>query len=187
MDRVQLLNYLPKNSICAEIGVCLGDFSQYILDITNPKELFLVDVWGDISNIYKDKLMADNDVQEKRYRHVIKRFLNNSQVRYIRSFSDCMLDIFPNNYFDWIYIDGDHTYDGCKLDLNIAKKLVKPDGYILGHDHMWKFPGVIDSVKDFVSENNFYHTYTTNDKNSTFLISLNSDTNDQMKIQLGIK
>ena len=187
MDRVQLLEFMPKNSVCAEIGVCLGDFSQHIINVTKPSQLFLVDVWGDISSIYKDKLMADNVIQEERYRSVVKRFLHKPEVRYIRSFSDSMLEIFPEGYFDWIYIDGDHSYEGCKLDLNIAKKLVKPDGLILGHDHMWKFPGVIDSVKDFVEENSYYHTYTTRDKNSTFLISRTKETDQRLKKELGIE
>lgn len=187
MDRVQLLELMPKNSICAEIGVCMGDFSQHIVNVTKPRSLFLIDVWGDISHVYKDKLMADNATHEQRYRGVIKMFLNNPEVRYIRSFSECMLEIFPENYFDWIYIDGDHSYEGCKLDLNIAKKLVKPDGLILGHDHMWKFPGVVDSVKEFVAENNYFHTYTTRDKNSTFLISRTKETDSRLKKELGIE
>lgn len=187
MDRVQLLDYLPKNAVCAEIGVCLGDFSEKIIEVTRPSQLFLVDVWGDISHIYKDNLMAENKVHEERYRTVIKKFLYKPEVRYIRSFSSSMLEIFPENYFDWIYVDGDHSYDGCMLDLNIAKRLVKEDGLILGHDHMWKFPGVVDSVKDFVEENNYYHTYTTRDKNSTFLISRTQETDQRLKKELGIE
>lgn len=180
MNRDQLLEFVPKNSIAAEIGVFKGDYSQRILEIVNPSRLFLIDVWGDISHIYKDKLMADNAVHEERYRSVVKRFLDYPQIRYIRSFSDCMLDIFPDNYFDWIYIDGDHSYEGCKLDLNIAKRLVKPDGLILGHDHNYKFPGVVDSVKEFVEENNYFLTHVTYDKNPSFLITRTKETHDRI-------
>jgi hypothetical protein len=41
--RKRLLKMMPKRSICAEIGVWKGDFSQRILDITNPSELHLID------------------------------------------------------------------------------------------------------------------------------------------------
>jgi cephalosporin hydroxylase len=34
-----------------------------------------------------------------------------------------------------IYIDADHSYEGCKRDLNISFKKVKSGGYIMGHDY----------------------------------------------------
>jgi hypothetical protein len=34
-----------------------------------------------------------------------------------------------------IYIDGDHSYEGCKKDLEIAYKKCKSGGYIMGHDY----------------------------------------------------
>jgi len=43
--RDQLLKKLPKNAICAEIGVYQGELSQRILNKTNPKKLVLIDAW----------------------------------------------------------------------------------------------------------------------------------------------
>ena len=40
-----LLHAMPKNSICAEIGVHEGEFSRRILDIVNPRRLHLIDPW----------------------------------------------------------------------------------------------------------------------------------------------
>lgn len=179
MNRNELLSVLPRESIGAEIGVCMGDYSKVILDVVNPKKLFLVDVWGHISLSYNDHLMADNIEQEKRFQHVTKQFLNFSNVYVVRTMSSNMPGIFPENFFDWIYIDGDHSYEGCKLDLNIAKKLVKENGYILGHDYNYKFQGVVDSVNQFVEENGYYLSFITRDKNPTYLIS-RSLKDDQM-------
>jgi len=36
---------MPKNSICAEIGVNRGNFSKSILKIVQPKKLYLIDPW----------------------------------------------------------------------------------------------------------------------------------------------
>ena len=44
-NRIDLLNQFPKNSIGIELGVHLGDFSEKILQIVDPKELHLVDAW----------------------------------------------------------------------------------------------------------------------------------------------
>ena len=36
--------------------------------------------------------------------------------------------------FDFIFIDGDHSYEGVKRDFNLYKKLLSPRGYIAFHD-----------------------------------------------------
>ena len=43
--------------------------------------------------------------------------------------------MFPSHTFDMIYIDGDHSYDGCKKDLIIAYDKIKNGGFIMGHDY----------------------------------------------------
>lgn len=49
---------------------------------------------------------------------------------------------------DLLFIDGDHTYNGCKSDFDIYSKLVRPGGLIAFHDirgakhgsfQVWKF------------------------------------------------
>lgn len=36
---------IKKGAVAAEIGVHKGEFSQLILDLTDPKELHLIDPW----------------------------------------------------------------------------------------------------------------------------------------------
>jgi hypothetical protein len=36
---------MSKGSVCAEIGVWKGDYSDLILTITSPKKLHLIDPW----------------------------------------------------------------------------------------------------------------------------------------------
>lgn len=36
--------------------------------------------------------------------------------------------------YDFIFIDGDHSYDGVKKDFNLYKDLLSPRGYIVFHD-----------------------------------------------------
>jgi hypothetical protein len=55
--REHLLEILPKNSVCAEVGVHRGEFSARVLQIVNPKELHLIDPWKyEPSDTYKDAL-----------------------------------------------------------------------------------------------------------------------------------
>ncbi len=44
-DRHELIKYLPRNAVVAEIGVATGDFSERILTVCQPKELHLIDPW----------------------------------------------------------------------------------------------------------------------------------------------
>ena len=42
--------------------------------------------------------------------------------------------IIDNNSLDFLFIDGDHTYEGVKQDFEMYKHLVKPGGWIGFHD-----------------------------------------------------
>ena len=48
-DRQEFVEYItsfiPQNSICVEVGVERGDFSEKILKNIKPFQLFLVDPW----------------------------------------------------------------------------------------------------------------------------------------------
>ena len=48
--------------------------------------------------------------------------------------SSSMLAIHPEGSIDWAFIDGDHSYDGIKKDLEAIYPKMKPDSYILCHD-----------------------------------------------------
>ena len=54
--------------------------------------------------------------------------------RQFRGTSDEMLPMIKDQLFDFIYIDGDHTQKSVLADLNAAKRLLKPGGYLSGDD-----------------------------------------------------
>jgi predicted O-methyltransferase YrrM len=53
---------------------------------------------------------------------------------------------FENGYFDIIYIDGSHTYEAVKADLNAWWPKLKVGGVLIGDDY-WEPTGVWDGVK----------------------------------------
>jgi hypothetical protein len=113
-DRHSLLEQLPKGAIVAEVGVAYGDFSQEILTRTQPRELHLIDLeqrWGE------------------RFLH-----LGNQVQNHIGDSSDQLAQL-PNAYFDWIYIDADHSYEMVKRDTEIAKRKVKSGGLLVFNDY----------------------------------------------------
>lgn len=57
--------------------------------------------------------------------------------------------------FDYIYIDGDHTYEGVKKDLDQAPRLLAKGGQIICDDY-GNAQSIRDAVADFCNEYDFY-------------------------------
>ena len=113
-DRNAMLEQLPKQAIVAEVGVAYGDFSEEILSRTQPQELHLIDL---------EQRWAD-------------RFADRSEhVKIHLGDSGDMLATFPDHYFDWIYIDADHSYEMVKRDTEVAKQKIKPGGLLVFNDY----------------------------------------------------
>ena len=90
----------------------------------------------------------------------VDKFQNNSQVEIHREKS---IDVeFPKEYFDWVYIDTDHSYELTKKELEVCSRKVKDDGYIALHDYIWYdyfnsilddsdiYFGVVKAVNEFI-------------------------------------
>lgn len=163
--REELLEFLPKNSIGAEVGVFKGEFSKIILDIVKPSLLYLIDPWvGNIESGDKNgKNIQYINGEEYYINNILKEFLTLPQVKLLKNHSD-IIQVLPNNYLDWIYIDGAHDYNSVKYDLNVSLPKVKKGGFILGHDyHPTNFAGVVQAVDEFCKENNLSIKYLTED------------------------
>lgn len=81
-------------------------------------------------------------------------------VKICREYSFDAVKHFKDNYFDFIYIDADHTYSACLKDIEDWYPKVKPGRFLLGDDYrVAKLRtgveyGVIQAVKDFSKKNN---------------------------------
>jgi hypothetical protein len=56
---------------------------------------------------------------------------------------------------DVIFIDGDHTYEGCKADIDNWFPQMAKGGVMLFHDCDATSPGVVKSVREFAKKNKF--------------------------------
>ena len=174
-----IIPHIPKNSIGAEIGVWMGNSSTRFLKMTQPAHLHLVDPWSkepykqqtnSEHNSYDQYLAkystvtgskneaAYDEFYEKVYRGVVDKFKGKDNVTIHRVWSTEFFDTFEGK-LDWIYVDGDHSYEGCYKDLVDCLKVMSPDGIIFGDDYAWRpkngKPGVTAAVDQFVLENNF--------------------------------
>jgi len=59
---------------------------------------------------------------------------------WIEDFSELAADQIAAESLDFVYIDGEHTYDFVMVDLILWARKVKPGGIVAGHDYDWKKP-----------------------------------------------
>ena len=166
-DRSELLKFVPKSSVGVEIGVANGDYTEEILTIVKPKICHLVDIWG--SDRYG----------QKRYKNVHGRFekqFNDGTLIINRGLSNDCADDFDDNYFDWAYIDTDHSYKTTLEELRKYSQKVKDNGLIMGHDYAmgnwekyFKY-GVIEAVFQFCVEENYEFVYLAMELTQSFAI-----------------
>lgn len=157
--RGNLLRNMPKNAICAEIGTWKADFSERILEITQPEKLYLIDPYKFFGEYKKAKFGGKAQGQEKMdeiFDDVFNRFskeIGSGQIEIFRDTSIDGMNKIKDNALDWVYIDGNHTYDFVKGDLNEAWKKVKVNGFITGDDYGlegWWDNGVTKAVDEFI-------------------------------------
>lgn len=157
-NRQKMLATLPKGGRCAEIGVWNGGFSIEILNITRPKELVLIDPWDILSYQSEDEWThgrhQDTHFMGDMFANVKSQYGSMENVTIRKGFSAEVLSGFPDNYFDWVYIDGNHLYDFVKQDVELSFQKVKAGGVIAGDDYFWKKNGrthVKDAVEDVIN------------------------------------
>jgi uncharacterized UPF0146 family protein len=67
-----------------------------------------------------------------------------------------------------LFIDGDHTYQGCKRDIDAWYPHVKKDGVLFFHDCDESSPGVMWAVAEFVyTHTGSFNLFKYNNKNTS--------------------
>jgi len=149
---------LDTPTIC-EIGVRVADNFRVMLT-DNVEKAVAVDIWRDTGNSGQNDWLSPQWELDNQYRHVFRMYLDNPKVKIIREFGFRAAEFFDNETFDFVYIDADHTYEGCLEDIKAWYPKVKLGGVIGGHDYVEhvngfdvKF-GVLEAVNEFRLDNN---------------------------------
>ena len=134
MSRENLLRLLPKGAVAAEVGVFRGGFSEYILRITRPRELHLVDGWWELWGEQFPESYSPRSTRDA-YRAatgVVERWGGETECMFHVGDDLAILERFPDAYFDWAYVDTSHRFDQTRRELAVLDRKVK--GVIAGHD-----------------------------------------------------
>jgi SAM-dependent methyltransferase len=146
-DRSTGIGQLPKGGMAVEVGTYEGRFARDLLKVCQPTKLFLLDLTdADIKRAASD-LIAD------------------PRIQLIVGDSSQSLSRFGDERFDWIYIDGDHRYEGVRNDLIQAARVVKRGGLLIFNDYTIWSPlemldyGVVQAVNEFLFRERWHVHY----------------------------
>lgn len=155
---------IPKSAVGVEIGVFAGDMSRELLKADDGLHLIMVDSWegsgaayqGDSGDWHAGLPQA---AQDEFYGKAVKRIgFARDRAKIFRMRSAQASTAVPDGSCDFVFIDADHSYDGCKADIEAWLPKVKPGGWICGHDyqnHDFERFGVTRAVDEFVAHNGF--------------------------------
>jgi hypothetical protein len=149
-----LLNALGLNGKGVEIGVEHGHFSKSILTRWGAGQLHLVDPWIPLED-YDDGINAsDRENDYRRCLENLKEFLQSDRVVIKRGLSAEIVHDYPDESFDFVYIDANHAESHVYQDMKTWYPKLKPGGLFAGHDYVegYEWIHVIPAVQRFFSE-----------------------------------
>lgn len=149
-NRIKMLDLMPKQAVCAELGILQCDFSEEIMKHTYPTRLHLID--------FDDTAIK---IAEKRFAQQVSE----GTVKTHRGDSSNTVMLMPDKYFDWVYIDANHDYENVKRDLEAVRLKLKRGGVIALNDYIFFAPsdfskyGVVEAVNEFCIKYEFELIY----------------------------
>jgi len=139
--------------IGAEVGVQRGDNALTLLSFLNfsLSQLYLIDIWDSYTVLQTGgrQRISNSAIY---FSKVMERFGDREDVSIIRLPSIEAAKGFSDYYFDFIYLDAQHDYEGICQDIRVWYPKVKMGGVLGGHDFLLdRYPGVVRAVEEFVS------------------------------------
>jgi hypothetical protein len=133
-----------------EIGTHQALNAYSIMQNLPMRKLYLIDpytLYDDGINTYQNR---DRDYEIAQQR--MKPFENN--IEFIKEPSEVACKLFQGKYkVDFVYIDGNHSYDYVKKDIELYYPFVKSGGVIGGHDFRADCEGLCRAVLEFADKN----------------------------------
>lgn len=138
-NRTDILWDMPKDMVCAEVGVAYGDFSKLILERMQPSIFYAIDYFGGEGggcDIWGRTDLADSHLTHLEwYKQEFEKEIQSGKMKVLQGLSWDVLDSFPDSYFDYIYLDACHSYDSVSRDVEVVARKIKEGGIIAFNDY----------------------------------------------------
>jgi len=140
-----ILFYLPKNAKALEIGSFKGWTSIAMCNIKKDLSIVTIDPHYGIPQ------SPELSSSEKEVNKNIASWKLQNRIKHIKISSQAF---YTKEKFDFIFIDGDHTYEEAKFDFNKFFPNLKKNGIIAFHDYGC-LPGVTKFCNSLVKQKIF--------------------------------
>lgn len=158
-DRLDMAKLFTGTGV--EIGVAEGWYSTRIMELGQVDKLYGVDPYLPHQG-YRDYTREStfNRLQTKSHER-LEKYHN---YEFIQDYSLEAVKRFEDNSLDFVYIDGDHSYEAVMDDIEVWIAKVKPGGILAGDDYIRshrdkRFYDVIGAVDDYVEFNQIPNLY----------------------------
>ena len=169
-DRYTLVSSLPSNyKTGCEIGVWEGGFMSFLLASTSM-HIIGIDPWlathsyeetygsYTMEDIEKDPQLRGNDGyvwQEARYMATLNNLKKFPLKRWsvLRGYSYNLKHFFSDGQLDFVYIDGEHSYEAVSKDISDWWPKIASGGILAGHDYNDTNPGSVQAVDEHAELN----------------------------------
>lgn len=151
-----LIEMLQKNHIrVAEIGLGRGGmFTEILKSISGLiSEYWGIDPFSPLFATSNEKKRYKNGGGDFYFLKACGLMLHYPQLHIVRAASPEVEKIFPDNFFDLIFIDADHSYDAVKADILAWLPHVKLQRFLTGHDYFHRESGVVKAVDEIFGAN----------------------------------
>ena len=147
----------------AEIGVAEGNYSEILLKANPECELLLVDPWHAYSGNPQNKSIEKHEFA---YNEVARKTKDYPHVEIRQGYSMDVVGKILYDALDFCYVDANHLFDECVMDIIEWSKRVRSGGIVSGDDYYeldqkrWTGGGVVDAVQAYVKAHRIPIWYT---------------------------
>ena len=155
-DMAQLIVHMDARNVC-EIGVKEGgNFNNLLAPCVS--HAVAIDIWQETGKRSENDDSCNGFSLETQHKRMLDWARQDSRIRVIRDWSLNAVKLFKDGFFDFCYIDADHTEEAVYADLCAWYPKVRAGGVLAGHDYLEhtlpcgvKF-GVIPALARFTKE-----------------------------------
>ena len=151
LEKLFVEHFGDKEIVGAEIGVCLAASTElFMKNVPNIKKYYAIDNYPTYIDWNGADFNEERQSLMKQYAaDVLKPY--KEKIEFVYEDSSDFANSLENESLDFIFIDGDHSYEGFSKDLNNYFSKVKKGGIVSGDDIT--LTSIDKGLNDFFAEN----------------------------------
>ena len=147
----EYINRLGEGTVGLELGVWTGEnFANILQQCPGIKTLYGMDPYLPYQDWNRPITQEMIDDVKRQSMENIKLSGYEDKVQFLFTTAKDGLQLIEDGSLDFIFVDGDHSYENAKHDISNYYSKVRSGGLFSGHD--FSLPGVTKALKEFITE-----------------------------------